>query len=108
MNAEAIADISGITGTVSEGDDVGIPEEYKKYGLTNDDTSGAWKYHGKWVGVLYDYENYLFCNSIEKISSKDIVYIEVLRDMQGKIKSLEEISKEDMQKLCDKEGLKIS
>ncbi len=108
VNAEAIADISGITGTVSEGDDVGIPEEYKKYGLTNDDTSGAWKYHGKWVGVLYDYENYLFCNNIEKISSKDIVYIEVLRDMQGKIKSLEEISKEDMQKLCDKEGLKIS
>lgn len=106
-NAEVRADASGITGTVLGGDDVGIPEEYKEYGLTNDDVSGAWKYHGKWVGVLYDYENYLFCNDTEKISSKDVVYIEVLRDDQGKIKSFEEISKEDMQKLCNKEGLEI-
>lgn len=85
-----------------EGVTVSVPPEYAAYGITADDRTGGWRYDGREIAVFYDKGHHLFTNGVP---SKKAVYLEVRRDSEGKIKSLQEVDKKQMQKLLEKTGL---
>lgn len=73
---------------------LGIPdEEYVRNGIEWNEESHAWFFEGKMVAVLYDDDGGIYQDE------RGIIYIEVLRDSNGNIEAIHEITKEQMQTL---------
>lgn len=78
-----------------------VQEDYQQYGITASNTSGAnayWMYNGKGIAALYDDNGSLFTDE------NGTAYLHVIRDKSGKIQEIEEISKEQINKMLMNNG----
>lgn len=71
---------------------------YTRFGVAYNKKLNCWIYKEKKVAVLFD-SGYTYMN--EKVSSAEDVYLQVIRDSNGEIKSIKTLSKEQMEKLLD-------
>lgn len=110
--AENIAQVQGegnktyevANGAFVDGYVIEVPKEYRDWGLTANAKTGGWEYNGKHVAILYDEGIYTFADGEKE---KNFVYLEVCRDSKGKINSIRERDKKQIQKLLKKTGLMI-
>jgi len=72
---------------------------YEDFGVCSDTKADCWTYHGKGIAAIYDKDHGIY--TCDTVSENHCVYLEVERDADGNISQLNEITKEEMQKLCD-------
>jgi len=76
-----------------------VPSHYEDFGICSDAETNCWTYHGKDISAIYDKGHGIY--TCDTVSEDHCVYLEVERDADGNMIQIHEVTKEEMQKLCD-------
>lgn len=92
--------IKGEATTVFSGNSNNIPDkEYVSAGIEWNRTNNAWFYNGKLVAALYDHNGGIYTCDIKTKSREGVTYIEVMRNKNGAIKEVHEVTKDKIEEL---------
>ncbi len=87
------------TSASESGNGCNVPSHYEDFGVCSDAETNCWTYHGKGIAGIYDRDHGIY--TCDTVSEDHCVYLEVERDADGNMIKFNEITKEEMQKLCD-------
>lgn len=89
------------TGTTAteNGSGCSVPSHYEDFGICSDAETNCWTYQGKDIAAIYDQGHGIY--TCDTVSEDHCVYLEVERNANGDMIQMNEITKEEMQKLCD-------
>lgn len=76
-----------------------VPSEYAAFGISVNEKTNFWTYHGKGIAAIYDNNGGIY--TTDSVPENNAVYLEVERDSNDTVTRLKEITKEEMQKLFD-------
>lgn len=88
----------GTTAT-ENGSGCSVPSHYEDFGICSDAETNCWTYQGKDIAAIYDQGHGIY--TCDTVSEDHCVYLEVERNANGDMIQMNEITKEEMQTLCD-------